>query len=135
MRRNRLAYGALTILIIALGLLSRTAYMTALLPYAVNAYLGDALWAAMIFTGCGFLFRHTQTKTTAVISLSFCYLIECSQLYHAAWIDAIRNNPLGGLVLGYEFVWSDIIAYTAGVCASAFLEWTMKSKRSRGLSL
>lgn len=135
MKRNRLAYGALTVLIIVLGLLSRTAYMAALLPDAVNAYLGDALWAAMIFTGCGFLFRHAQTKTAAVMSLSFCYLIECSQLYHAAWIDAIRNNPIGGLVLGYEFVWSDIIAYTVGVCTSAFLEWTMKSKRSRTLSL
>lgn len=32
-----------------------------------------------------------------------CFLIECSQLYHAPWIDDIRAVPLGGLILGYGF--------------------------------
>ena len=38
-----------------------------------------------------------------------------SQLYHAEWIDNIRATTLGGLVLGYGFLWSDLVAYTIGV--------------------
>ncbi len=38
-----------------------------------------------------------------------------SQLYHAEWIDSIRATTLGGLVLGYGFLWSDLVAYTIGV--------------------
>lgn len=129
MNRHRLTYGALTVFVIALGLLSRTACITNLLPGMINAYLGDALWAAMIFTGFGFLFRNIRTETAAILSLLFCCLIECSQLYHAPWIDAIRNSTLGGLILGWQFVWSDIFAYTLGVCAAALLEWAVKRKR------
>lgn len=124
-----MTYGALTVFIAALGLLSRTAYITALLPGIINAYLGDALWAAMIFTGFGFLFRNIRTETAAILSLLFCYLIECSQLYHAPWIDEIRSSTLGGLILGWQFVWSDIFAYTVGVCAAALLEWAVKRNR------
>lgn len=129
MNRHPLTYGICTVFIIALGLLSRTAYITALLPGIINAYLGDALWAAMIFTGFGLLFRHIRTETAAILSLSFCFLIECSQLYHAPWIDAIRSSTLGGLILGWQFVWSDIFAYTLGVCAAALLEWAVKRNR------
>ncbi|PAD65307.1 hypothetical protein CHH79_03175 [Bacillus siamensis] len=128
MNRHRLTYGALTVFIIALGLLSRTACITNLLPGMITAYLGDALWAAMIFTGFGFIFRNIRTETAAILSLSFCCLIECSQLYHAAWIDEIRSSTLGGLILGWQFVWSDIFAYTLGVCAAALLEWAVKRK-------
>ena len=50
-----------------------------------------------------------------VLALVFSYLIEISQLYHAPWIDAIRSTALGGLVLGFGFLWSDILCYTVGV--------------------
>lgn len=33
----------------------------------------------------------------------FLFVIEFSQLYHAEWIDQIRDTSLGGLVLGYGF--------------------------------
>lgn len=61
---------------------------------------------------------------TGIISLSFCFVIEFSQLYHAEWIDQIRDTSLGGLVLGYGFLWSDsdIEAYTIGIAACAAIE-------------
>lgn len=59
---------------------------------------------------------------TGIISLSFCFVIEFSQLYHAEWIDQIRDTSLGGLVLGYSFLWSDIEAYTIGIAACAAIE-------------
>ncbi|MBY4603482.1 MULTISPECIES: DUF2809 domain-containing protein [Bacillus] len=120
MKRNRWIYAAFTILIIGMGLGSRM--FSSVLPDTVNTYLGDSLWAAMIFTGCGFLFQKMKTIFTGMISLSFCFIIEISQLYHAEWIDRIRDTSLGGLVLGYGFLWSDIKSYTLGIAACAAIE-------------
>ncbi|ASI78192.1 DUF2809 domain-containing protein [Bacillus cereus group sp. Bc002] len=113
MKRNRLLYATFTILVIILGLSSRKFAFA--LPALLNDYLGDALWALMIFIGFGFLFPKIEMKKLALISLMFCYGIEVSQLYHAEWIDSIRATTLGGLVLGYGFLWSDLVAYTIGV--------------------
>lgn len=123
-RRNRLLYAVLTITVIILGLGSRKfAYV---LPDLLNSYLGDALWALMVFIGFGFLFHKMETKKVALLSLLFCYGIEMSQLYHAEWIDSIRATTLGGLVLGYGFLWSDVLAYTIGVGIGMLCELTFR---------
>jgi len=108
------------IVVIILGLASRK--MASNIPDFLNAYLGDALWALMVFIGFGFVFRKMETKTVALIAISFCYLIELSQLYHANWIDEIRRTTLGGLVLGYGFLWSDLLAYCIGISVGAAIE-------------
>ncbi|PGD33718.1 DUF2809 domain-containing protein [Bacillus wiedmannii] len=126
MKRNRLLYALFTIVVIILGLCSRKFVFT--LPHLLNDYLGDALWACMIFTGFGFLFPKMDTKKLAFISLLFCYGIELSQLYHAEWIDSIRATTLGGLVLGYGFLWSDLVAYTIGVGIGMFCEFMLRKK-------
>ncbi|PFA22789.1 MULTISPECIES: DUF2809 domain-containing protein [Bacillus cereus group] len=123
-RRNRLLYAVLTMTVIILGLGSRKfAYV---LPDLLNSYLGDALWALMVFIGFGFLFHKMETKKVALLSLLFCYGIEMSQLYHAEWIDSIRATTLGGLVLGYGFLWSDVLAYTIGVGIGMLCELTFR---------
>ncbi|HGA1022976.1 TPA: DUF2809 domain-containing protein [Bacillus cereus] len=125
-KRNRVVYALFTIVIIILGLSSRKFAFA--LPHLLNDYLGDALWALMIFTGFGFLFPKTETKKLAFISLMFCYGIEASQLYHAEWIDSIRATTLGGLVLGYGFLWSDVVAYTIGVGVGILCEFMLRRK-------
>lgn len=125
-KRNRLRYAMFTIIVIILGLSSRKFAFA--LPDLLNAYLGDALWALMIFTGFGFLFPKIEMKKLAFISLLFCYGIEMSQLYHAPWIDSIRATTLGGLVLGYGFLWSDLVAYTIGVGIGILLELKLRKK-------
>ena len=127
MDRNRILYFFLVILVISAGLLSRKiAYQ---LPDLVNLYLGDTLWALMVFLITGFLFPKTTTMYISLVALSFCFVIELSQLYHANWIDVIRQTPLGGLVLGYGFLWTDLLAYSAGVAAGSVFEiMIMKTK-------
>ncbi|MED0948819.1 DUF2809 domain-containing protein [Bacillus mobilis] len=125
-KRNRLLYALFTIVVIILGLCSRKFAFA--LPQLLNEYLGDALWALMIFTGFGFLFPKIETKRVAFISLLFCYGIEVSQLYHAEWIDSIRATTLGGLVLGYGFLWSDLVAYTIGVGVGFLFEFILWEK-------
>lgn len=125
-KRNRLLYATFTIIVIILGLSSRK--LAFVLPALLNDYLGDALWALMIFIGFGFLFSKIETKKLAFISLLFCYGIELSQLYHAEWIDGIRATTLGGLVLGYGFLWNDLVAYTIGVGVGFIFEFILQKK-------
>ncbi|MCB2305902.1 DUF2809 domain-containing protein [Clostridium estertheticum] len=127
-KRNRLLYAGMIIVVICLGLLSRK--MANVIPEFLNMYLGDALWALMVFIIFGFIFREMKTKIVAIIGISFCYLIEISQLYHDSFIDNIRETTLGGLVLGYVFSWSDFLGYAIGILVGVILDvlWSVIQK-------
>ena len=124
--RNRLLYLVLVAGVVALGLASRH---FPLLPSFVHLYIGDALWALMVFLIFGFLFPKHSTMKLALYAVCFSYCIEFSQLYHAPWIDGIRANRLGRLVLGFGFLWSDLIAYLIGISLGALCEWAVVSTR------
>lgn len=119
-KRNLFIYFGLIIVVVILGLSSR--HFAIYLPKWVGLYLGDCLWALMIFLIVGLIFRTKDTKWIAVVAVLYCYLIEVSQLYHSVWIDSIRNTRIGGLVLGQGFLWSDLISYSIGVATGAALE-------------
>ncbi len=107
-----------------MGLFSRMGY----LPDVLYGYLGDALYALMSFFIVGFIFPNSSTLKVVLIALLLCFAIEASQLYHAQWIDAIRKTRIGGLILGFGFLWSDVLSYTSGVLIGAVLEskWLVK---------
>ena len=85
------------------------------LPAFIAAYAGDTLWALAAFLGIGLVFPRASTRTIAILAMSFCVAVEISQLYHAPWIDSIRQTTVGGLVLGFGFFWSDLVCYAVGV--------------------
>ena len=118
MKRNRIYQSGYVILTVTLGLFSRSGY----LPDFLYGYLGDALYALMFFFIIGFVFPNFSTIKVALIALSFCFAIEISQFYHAEWIDTIRQTRIGGLVLGFGFLWSDLLSYTFGAITGALLE-------------
>ena len=104
----------------ALGLGSRL--YAAFLPEFIATYAGDTLWAVMAFLVIGFMFPRWSIARVAVAALLLSYADEISQLYHARWIDQVRANWLGGLLLGFGFLWSDILCYTVGVALAAAAE-------------
>jgi glycopeptide antibiotics resistance protein len=106
-----------------LGLSTR--YITTHLPSWINLYLGDILWALMIFFLFGLIFRNRETRWISALAFIFSFSIEISQLYHSQWIDTLRSTRLGGLVLGYGFLWSDLISYSAGIGIGVFIERTI----------
>jgi len=108
MSKTRLFYFILIILTIIAGLLSRH---TAGIPL----FVGDILWGLMVYFIVRFLFIERKIKWAVIASLIFSYGIEFSQLYQAPWINNIRHTVLGGLVLGYSFLWSDMLCYTIGI--------------------
>ena len=56
------------------------------------------------------------------ITLTICFAIEISQFYQADWINSIRAYRQGGLILGFGFLWSDIVSYTLGGMLGLVLE-------------
>jgi len=108
--------------VIAAGLLSRSSRSSragVVLPEFVRAYAGDTLWALMVFVGLGFVFPRAKTSMIALAALGISFVVEFSQLYQAEWIDRIRATRVGGLVLGREWVATDLICYAVGVAIGA----------------
>lgn len=112
--RVRIRYALMAVMVVGLGILSRK---ITIIPLIV----GDILYAVMMFLLIRFLLIKLEHWKVALISLSACYLIEISQLYHAPWINHIRNTALGALVLGSGFLWSDMLAYTIGTAICIIL--------------
>jgi hypothetical protein len=127
--RSRLAFLLLTLATVVLGLGARQ--MRASLPSSVNLYLGDVLWAAMVFFLIAALRPAASARWIAIAAAAFSLAIELSQLYHAPWVDGIRHTRLGGLVLGFGFLWSDLVCYAAGILLAAAVDRTLAATRRR----
>ncbi|MBA3314179.1 MAG: DUF2809 domain-containing protein [Planctomycetota bacterium] len=123
-RRNPLVWLGLFGLAACLGISSRR--FTADLPPFVSAYAGDTLWATAVFLGLGLLLPTASTRRVAALAMIASLVVEISQLYKARWIDAIRRTKLGGLMLGFDFVWSDLLCYAAGVGLGILIERSVR---------
>jgi hypothetical protein len=124
--RKRMLQAFYLIMVMILGLASRK--YGELLPRWLAVYSGDILWGLMVYLMVGFLLPKQKIIHTAFIAAAFSALMEMSQLYHTPWIDAIRSNKLGGLLLGYGFLWSDLICYALGIAFGVIIEWVYYTK-------
>lgn len=114
--------------VLLLGLISRRYFGE--LPF-VRAYVGDALWALMVFFGIALVWTRWPAGRVALAALLFAFGIEISQLYHAPWIDGLRATRLGGLVLGFSFVGSDLLCYSVGVATGFLIDKRLRDRRGR----
>ena len=121
---KRYNYLLCAIVVLVPGLASRR--FRSLLPSFLAEYAGDTLWALMLFLLVSTLLAGRPILARAAISLSLAFFVEISQVYHAPWIDSIRQTTLGGLVLGFGFLWTDLICYTVGVTIGSLAEWAMR---------
>ena len=126
--KKRLFYFILTILttLIALFIRSKWAY----LPDFINIWIGDYLWAVMLFWAWRMFFLGVDRLKMTYVLVVFCWCVEASQAFHRPWLDAFRETTFGGLLLGHGFLWSDIIAYTAGVVSGYFVDKYFLDKKS-----
>jgi hypothetical protein len=126
MRRKKYIYFLFIIITIILGLLSRHVS-------GIPLFIGDVLWATMIYFGFRFLFITKPIQFIVLISLLFCYAIEFSQLYQAPWINNIRHTVIGALVLGEVFSWGDILSYTIGVAIGVGAGSLLRNKPTQSI--
>ncbi len=120
--RSRVALGVCMLLVIALGLGSRTAEARLWLPRFLTAYAGDTLWASLVYLCVLFLGPGLSVPRAAAWALGLSVLDELSQLLHPPWLDALRSHPLVALVLGRGFLFSDLVCYATGVVIAAGLD-------------
>ncbi len=127
--KRRIVYLLLAIVTMLIGLASRRYRQN--LPVFIGEYSGDVLWALMLFLIVSFLLAGRPLVQRCIISLVLALAVELSQLYHAPWIDGIRSTTLGGLVLGFGFLWSDLVCYFVGIASGAFMERTVQRQREK----
>ena len=113
MNKTRLMNLTIIILTVTTGLLSRK---VSFIPF----FIGDLLWAFMMYYVIRFISIKSKIIKVFIISLLVSFSVEFSQLYQADWINNIRHTLPGRLILGQGFLWSDLLAYTAG-CILAML--------------
>lgn len=119
-RRDPVIQLLLLVVVCALGLGSRR--FGAYLPDFIATYAGDTLWALAAFLGVGLVLPRASTVRVGLLALVVSLGVELSQLYHAPWLDSIRGTTVGGLLLGFGFLWSDLICYGVGVGLGVVIE-------------
>ena len=112
---SRKYYLFITFFVISLGILSRKIN-------AIPMFIGDFLYAVMIYFGCRMLFLNVSNPKKIIFPLLLCYIIELQQLCHAEWLVTIRNTTFGHYVLGQGFLWSDLVCYSVGVALAFFID-------------
>ncbi|MCB8937887.1 MAG: DUF2809 domain-containing protein [Ardenticatenaceae bacterium] len=108
------------------GLFSRSGLVP--MPQFVLLYVGDGIWALLVFWLACFFKPAWPLKYRVMAALAFTYAIEFSQFYQADWINQIRHTTLGALVLGFTFLPSDLVAYTIGIAFGAVLDYVARRK-------
>ena len=81
----------------------------------VAKYGGDVIWAGMFLFFMRIFFSRMKLWKLALICYALGVADEVLQLYHAPWIESVRHTRIGGLILGFGFLWSDIICYAVGI--------------------
>lgn len=122
-KNTRFFYFILITTTILLGILSRK-------MDGVPTFLGDSLYAVMVYFGVRMFFLNLNLKKTAILALSFCFCIEFLQLYRADWMLEIRRTALGHYVLGQGFLWSDLGFYTIGVLIAFGIDFNLFKNNS-----
>ena len=98
--------------VIGLGLASRT--YDGLFPNALEKYPGDALWTVAVYLGWKLVFPAMVPWKLGLTALGQSVGVEFLQLYHTPWLDGIRRNHFGHLLLGSTFNPMDLVAYSVG---------------------
>ncbi|MDO3410851.1 DUF2809 domain-containing protein [Saccharibacillus sp. CPCC 101409] len=127
---RRSFYLAALLACLGLGLASR-AYAAALPPWLAES-AGDALWASMVYFGIRLLLPGRRALLGALLALAFSFAIEFSQLYRAGWLDSLRAQRLGALVLGRGFLPADLLRYAAGVLCALAIDIAVVAAVKRG---
>ena len=122
MKENRFSYLIMALTVIIIGIISRTIDF-------IPLYIGDLLYAVMVYFGIHFLFIRWKKIKSVIIALLICYSIELLQLYNAEWMIALRTTFFGRYVLGQGFLWTDIVSYSFGIILSYYIEVVVFNKK------
>lgn len=111
--RSRVTLAICLIVVIAIGLASRL--VPGDFPRIISKDLGDALWGLMFLLLVLLVQPRIKTLRAAIVAMVLVSAIEFFKLYHAHWIESVRANAGGALLLGRVFLWDNFISYATGL--------------------
>ncbi|MDE0889788.1 MAG: DUF2809 domain-containing protein [Phycisphaerales bacterium] len=80
----------------------------------IGPYGGDAAWAMAAYAGWRLLLPGLDRRWIAGLAFGLATTVEVSQLANWDWLNSIRAERVGALLLGRGFLWSDLAAYAVG---------------------
>jgi hypothetical protein len=116
LKNNKLYYLLALFITLILGILSRKIT-------GIPLFIGDMLYAVLIYFGFRFLIMDSKKSTSLLLSLLFCFGIEILQLIQIDWLVAIRKTTLGHYILGEGFLWFDLLCYVIGTLLAFLIDW------------
>ena len=124
---NRKAFLWILILLIPIGL--STKFYRGVFEDWVHLYAGDIFYPMFWYVLLRMLWGNTSRFWCAVLVLSFCTLIEVSQLWKPSFLQVLRQTFVGAVILGSGFDWLDLVYYVAGIGLAVGIEQWITSKR------
>ncbi|MEW6708845.1 MAG: DUF2809 domain-containing protein [Candidatus Riflebacteria bacterium] len=96
-----------------LGLFSRK--IAGLTGVGALLYVGDALWAMMVYQCILFVSSNIEEKKAAILCMVISFAVEFGQLIHQPDLDRFRQTRIGHMILGNGFDSFDLLAYFLGI--------------------
>lgn len=124
----RKVYLVAVIIVIGVGILSRTVNTNILL---FDKYLGDALYAALIYTLLRIWQPAGSRRTHANWAMIIVFAIELFQLTGIPLTLQQSGNALlelVAMVLGTHYSWFDVVAYAVGILSAYAVDMRYKEK-------
>ena len=128
--RQRLGYLFAAIITIVIGIVSRVVQTEILI---FDKYLGDALYAVLIYLIFRITFPRHPILNHAIIAIVLAIAIELFQITGVPTSMRASDNPalkLASVVLGTKFAILDIVAYAIGVLIAWRTDvWSIKNRK------
>ena len=95
----------------------------------LGTHVGDACWTIAVCGVLRLLRPEDPTARLACLGWALSVAVELSQLLQVGWLETIRANRIGALLIGRGFLWTDLAAYTVGVLLWAGFDAFVRRRR------
>lgn len=126
--RSLTTSAALVALTLAFGLAIRFAPLG--LPWPVRKYGGSVLWAAMLYWVISTVLGRVRLPAVALVAEIGAVAVEFFKRVRTPTLDHFRGTLPGILLLGREFSYADILAYTIAILCAFLLDAVLRNRRS-----
>jgi hypothetical protein len=109
---------AVALILIPLGF--GTKYYSSIGETWVRHYAGGVLYVVFLCSVWRIISPRSKPSVIGMGVLTLTCVVEVSQLWHPAFLGALRSGIVGGAVLGSEFDWWDFPHYVASAAAAIF---------------
>jgi hypothetical protein len=110
--RSRLSWAFCIVAIIAAGILSRVIHTGFLL---CDKYLGDALYAAMVYAILRLLWKAATAAVWAIVVMTVIELFQLTMIPAHMLTSEHFTTRICARLLGVEFSFLDLLAYAVGI--------------------